>query len=74
VCSACFINLSKCHRRFHAERLRKETDQLCRSKVVPPVDYPRSSRLPPDDVDLTAVFLCRQVYDFKLKRILKNPS
>lgn len=77
-CIQCYVcgvmDLSKCHCRFHAERLRKETHQLPRSKVVPPSDYPRSSRLPPDDVDISAVFICRQVYDFKLKRILKNPS
>lgn len=60
--------------RFRAERLRKEADQLPRSKVVPAVEYLRSSRLPTDDADTSVVFLCRQVYDFKLKRILKNPS
>lgn len=60
--------------RFRAERLRKEADQLPRSKVVPAVEYLRSSRLPTDDADTGVVFLCRQVYDFKLKRILKNPS
>lgn len=60
--------------RFRAERLRKEADQLPRSKVVPAVEYLRSSRLPADDADTSVVFLCRQVYDFKLKRILKNPS
>ncbi|XP_062584319.1 uncharacterized protein LOC134246073 [Saccostrea cucullata] len=60
--------------RFRAERSRKETDQLPRNKVVPSIEYPHTSRLPPDNADTTAVFLCRQVYDFKLKRILKNPS
>lgn len=32
-----------------------------------------SSRLPDYTVDQETIFLCRQVYDIKLRRILKNP-
>ena len=46
-----------------------------RKKVVPDLDEaPQSSRMPPVDVDPENVFLCRHVYDLKLKRVLKNPS
>lgn len=46
-----------------------------RKKVVPDPEepYPRH-RIPSVDVDPENVFLCRQVYDIKLKRVLKNPS
>ncbi|KAI9562380.1 hypothetical protein GHT06_013345 [Daphnia sinensis] len=39
-------------------------------------EYPRRLRLPPTCTPTTAdrVFLCRKVYDFRQKRILKNPS
>ncbi len=39
-------------------------------------DYPRRLRLPPTS-SVTApdrIFLCRKVYDFRQKRILKNPN
>lgn len=65
---------NNCYCRFRAEKLRKDREELPRSMVVPSVDYQRSSRLPANDADPSSVFLCRQVYDFKLKRILKNPS
>ncbi|XP_072032592.1 uncharacterized protein [Amphiura filiformis] len=43
--------------------------------VVPedPSGYPRQHRLPRDRIDPDSVFLCRQVYDFRQKRVLKNP-
>lgn len=44
--------------------------------VVPDQEggYPRRDRLPPGRMDPQMVFFCRRVYDFRQKRILKNPS
>ncbi|KAL1448739.1 hypothetical protein MTO96_028171 [Rhipicephalus appendiculatus] len=44
--------------------------------VVPDQEggYPRQDRLPPGRMDPQMVFFCRRVYDFRQKRILKNPS
>lgn len=44
--------------------------------VVPDLEggYPRRDRLPPGRMDPQMVFFCRRVYDFRQKRILKNPS
>ena len=37
-------------------------------------DYPRRLRLPPPCTAPDRVFLCRKVFDYRQKRILKNPS
>lgn len=44
--------------------------------VVPDQEggYSRRDRLPPGRMDPQMVFFCRRVYDFRQKRILKNPS
>lgn len=45
--------------------------------VVPIIneeEAPRRARFPPPFASLDTVFLCRKVYDFKLKRVLKNPA
>ncbi|KAH7942571.1 hypothetical protein HPB49_025399 [Dermacentor silvarum] len=44
--------------------------------VVPDQEggYARRDRLPPGRMDPQMVFFCRRVYDFRQKRILKNPS
>ncbi|GIX93348.1 bromo adjacent homology domain-containing 1 protein [Caerostris darwini] len=39
-----------------------------------PDGYPRKSRLPIEVVANDIVFFCRHVYDFRQKRILKNPT
>ncbi|PRD29486.1 UNVERIFIED_CONTAM: Bahd1 [Trichonephila clavipes] len=46
------------------------------SLLVPdlPDGYPRKTRLPNDLVANDIVFFCRHVYDFRQRRILKNPS
>ncbi|GBO13134.1 hypothetical protein AVEN_155593-1 [Araneus ventricosus] len=36
--------------------------------------YPRKNRLPSDAVASDIVFFCRHVYDFRQRRILKNPT
>lgn len=61
--------------RYRAEKRRVESNLPPRPMVVPILeDNPRAQRIPPPDVDSNTVYMCRQVYDFKLKRILKNPS
>ncbi|XP_069118161.1 uncharacterized protein [Argopecten irradians] len=62
--------------RYRAELQRQESGIPPQPKVVPsPEDeYVRTGKLPPQGCDPNNVYLCRQVYDFKLKRILKNPS
>ncbi|XP_060069029.1 uncharacterized protein LOC132549125 [Ylistrum balloti] len=62
--------------RYRAELQRQEHGIPPQPKVVPsPEDeYVRNGKLPPQGCDPNNVYLCRQVYDFKLKRILKNPS
>ncbi|XP_067011951.2 platelet binding protein GspB [Anabrus simplex] len=43
--------------------------------VVPEYEgYPRRSRQPPGRVASDMVFFCRRVYDFRQRRILKNPG
>ncbi|XP_077864662.1 LOW QUALITY PROTEIN: uncharacterized protein LOC102801554 [Saccoglossus kowalevskii] len=37
-------------------------------------EYPRKDRLPSEYIDKELTYFCRHVYDYKLKRILKNPS
>lgn len=46
-----------------------------KSSVVPQTEevYPRVSRLPPGRVSPEMIFFCRKVYDFRQKRLLKNP-
>lgn len=46
------------------------------SLLVPelPDGYPRKNRLPVDTVASDIVFFCRHVYDFRQRRILKNPT
>lgn len=43
--------------------------------VVPPLPegYPRADKLPPYQVSSDLIFFCRQIYDFRQKKILKKP-
>ena len=69
--------------RFKSEVARVKEGHAKKPSVVPAVlaDADLSlyspqrdvSRLPDTSVDLDTVFLCRYVYDVKLRRILKNP-
>ena len=58
----------------------KLTEQGClhSARALVPLDnaaeYPRRLRLPPVAMAPDRVFLCRKVYDFRQKRILKNPN
>ncbi|KAK3093952.1 hypothetical protein FSP39_022218 [Pinctada imbricata] len=62
--------------RYKAERRRIIQNLPSRPNVVPNLEsgYFRTNKLPPYNVDDHNVFMCRQVYDFKLRRILKNPT
>lgn len=64
------------HYRHMAEVRRLMSVGPAREKVVPDQEeeYPRSRCLASVQADPESVFLCRQVYDFRQKRILKNPS
>ncbi|XP_033110822.1 uncharacterized protein LOC117111903 isoform X2 [Anneissia japonica] len=58
-------------------QLKMRQEGIKRSRICVPElfeGYHRSGHLPPMDVDPSCVFLCRQVYDFRQKRILKNPQ
>ncbi|CAA9993073.1 unnamed protein product, partial [Nesidiocoris tenuis] len=48
---------------------------LDRNRMVPLADsYPRSRRLPPGRIAKELLFFCRKVYDFRTKRLQKNPA
>ena len=58
-----------------AEVARTKYDLPSRKKLVPDQEEPYpSQRIPPVTLDPENILLCRNVYDFKLKRVLKNPS
>lgn len=63
-----------CRYRAKAKMLEEGVRQP--APVVPDQEggYPRQDRLPPGRMDPQMVFFCRRVYDFRQKRILKNPS
>ena len=65
--------------RYRARQRQVEEGCLPRGKVVPDMDLtnedvPKRQRMPSLHANPETVFLCRRVYDFKLKRILKNPT
>ncbi|XP_050407423.1 uncharacterized protein LOC126822530 [Patella vulgata] len=62
--------------RYKAEQRRIESNLPPRQNVVPKLEEnsTKRQRMPPPDVNPDNVFICRQVYDFRQHRILKNPS
>lgn len=67
------------HRHRKTSKLVEEGFASPPSGLVPPAgdasgDYPRRKRLPSARTPADRVFLCRKVYDFRQKRILKNPA
>lgn len=69
------LNINICIRHRKAVR-RLEENLPGGGRVVPRPDggnYSRISRQPPSRVAPDLVFFCRRVYDFRQKRILKNP-
>ncbi|KAK7104631.1 hypothetical protein V1264_019318 [Littorina saxatilis] len=66
--------------RYQAQIRRVDHHAIPRPRIVPDldwsspeVDYPQQE-LPSEEVDPATVFCCRRVFDFRMKRILKNPS
>ncbi|XP_033639085.1 uncharacterized protein LOC117299642 [Asterias rubens] len=72
----CFVLTPAEYSRYRAKLQRHKEAVIPGRPCVPehPANYPRTYRLPPDDASPANVFLCRQVYDFRQKRVLKNPS
>ncbi|KAL5008526.1 hypothetical protein ScPMuIL_014107 [Solemya velum] len=72
----CYVLTFNEYCRHMAEVRRLMSVGPAREKVVPDQEeeYPRSRCLASVQADPESVFLCRQVYDFRQKRILKNPS
>ncbi|PVD32330.1 hypothetical protein C0Q70_07763 [Pomacea canaliculata] len=74
----CYVLTYDQYCRYQGEMRRHENNALPRSKVVPILEMFEGSQynreLPDHDVDPENVFMCRKVYDFRQKRILKNPS
>ncbi|KAI0212901.1 hypothetical protein LSAT2_002134 [Lamellibrachia satsuma] len=63
--------------RYRAEQCCAEQAQLSLTRHVPKLPEALSSDaalMPLLDADPETVFLCRRVYDIKLKRVLKNPQ
>ena len=60
----------------YRKRLRMEQAGVTRSPmdyfVSPPKSNPRRDRIPKADVNPELVFCCRQIYDSKQKRTIKN--
>ncbi|KAK2157219.1 hypothetical protein LSH36_195g03067 [Paralvinella palmiformis] len=64
--------------RYHGEQARTQQCLPPRQNIVPVLDSSELIRtpdhIPPVTASSETVFLCRRVYDVKLKRILKNPQ
>ena len=66
-----------CRLRRKQEMVKHAIPQDSLNLVVPPLKtpYSRSKRLPPTLLTSSdRIFCCRKVYDFRNKRILKNPA
>ncbi|XP_001816051.2 proteoglycan 4 isoform X2 [Tribolium castaneum] len=64
-----------CRYRKDLRRLEEGIEET--SPCIPtPEPYPRCNRQPPSPIQVSSdmVFFCRRVYDFRQKRIVKNPS
>lgn len=61
----------------YRSRLKILDERIClKVSVVPSLEeeYFRKNRLPPGHLSSEIVFFCRKVYDYRQKRILKNPT
>ncbi|KAK7507036.1 hypothetical protein BaRGS_00001887 [Batillaria attramentaria] len=76
----CYVLTYNQYCRYRAEMRRHDDSALPRSNLVPELSPSESSpvlpdkKIPSQDVDPANVFVCWKVYDFRQKRILKNPS
>lgn len=71
--------IQHCHElvpRYRKQCCIMEDKTACPVSPVPDVEdkeYLRRSQLPPKNVSPDLVLFCRRVYDYRLKRLLKNP-
>lgn len=72
----CYVLTFAEYCRYRARMKLLEEGCWPRVAVVPDLEqgYARRDRLPPGRMDPQLVFFCRRVYDFRQRRILKNPS
>ncbi|RZF39762.1 hypothetical protein LSTR_LSTR003423 [Laodelphax striatellus] len=73
----CFVLTFNEYCRYRKSVRRCEEGLTAASRVVPMLDgsaYPRLNRQPPGQVASELVFFFRRVYDFRQRRLLKNPS
>ncbi|XP_039293631.1 uncharacterized protein LOC111053713 [Nilaparvata lugens] len=73
----CFVLTFNEYCRYRKIVRRCEEGLTATERVVPMLDgsaYPRLNRQPPGQVASDLVFFCRRVYDFRQRRMLKNPS
>jgi hypothetical protein len=64
-----------CRYRKNLKRLEEGIEETLPCIPIPE-PYPRCNRQPPSPLQVSSdmVFFCRRVYDFRQKRIVKNPS
>lgn len=62
--------------RYRKNLRRIEENLECPGLIVPPGEqsYPRESRQPPIPVPADMVLFCRRVYDYRGKKLVKNPG
>ncbi|KAK9870053.1 hypothetical protein WA026_006147 [Henosepilachna vigintioctopunctata] len=65
-----------CRYRRHLRRLEEGIEEETSPCIPLPEPYPRSQRQPPEEMKISPemVFFCRRVYDFRQKRMFKNPT
>eukprot|EP00057_Strongylocentrotus_purpuratus_P004955 XP_003729844.1 PREDICTED: uncharacterized protein LOC100892440 [Strongylocentrotus purpuratus] len=71
----CYVVTLAEYNRFYSKlKMTMEGIRPGRSYFPEPLEnYPRKDAIPPPGFDPDAVFLCRQVYDFRQRRVIKNP-
>lgn len=61
-------------RRYRAAIKRSLYSRMSPATLVPPAESTRTTREKiPSTCDPKLVFFCRQIYDYRMSRILKNP-
>ncbi|XP_012254256.2 uncharacterized protein LOC105685030 [Athalia rosae] len=72
----CYVLTFNEYCRYRKDLRRVEEGLDSPGLIVPPGDqlYPRVSRLPPIPVPADIVLFCRRVYDYRGKKLVKNPG
>ncbi|KAK0092483.1 hypothetical protein PV326_001316 [Microctonus aethiopoides] len=72
----CYILTFNEYCRYRKNLRRTEEGLDCPGLIVPPgeYNYPRESRQPPIPVPSDIVLFCRRVYDYRGKKLVKNPG